>query len=523
MKIRPTQLLIIVFILLLIFYPEFQYTQRVNPFGVLLVDRSESMKGINYKKIVTPLKIKKYEFDREKSTTAIGDGILDAIERYEDASFIILYSDGANTHGSDPIEVAANIGIPIFVYYPDFSSDTSSYISVFGPEIIEERDTAVFKIHYRTNKLSKVNLLEGELIKSDKVNGEGIVEFAVSPDYGIHTFEFNLSFDKKVTNRIYRNLLVKKRYKALVYTKRIDWNYKFFYRYLEEIGFDVSGIWRDENIDDKFSNYDIICFINPEENMEEKLRNYIKNGGNAIIVGSSIISSEVLPIIAPKVVNISKELPVQYYLKPSGIRRGASSIDVWEEKIIYIMKYGDGYVAQFTILDPWRLRLVGKGVYDRDIFSEVMSKVIKVIVPFNPNISYPNRLFLDEELRIIFEPIMPDSFKWDEMSKIIIDDELVIADPEKGLHEFKAFFPSSTLIGTVRVIAEGNDRTGIDMAMLEAIADISGGGKWKDDFEPSAFKEKEKKHFINLRHNWLFISIIFGLLFIDWYFWMKGK
>jgi hypothetical protein len=523
MKIRVTQLLIIVFILLLIFYPEFHYTKRIRPFGILLVDRSESMKGISYKKINTPLKLKKFEFDREKDATAIGEGILDAIERYEDVSFIILFSDGANTHGSNPIEVAANVGVPIFVFYPDFSSDTSSYMSVFGPEIIEERDTAVFKIHYRTNKLSKVNLLEEELINSSKVNGEGIIEFNISPDYGVHTFEFNLSFDNKITNRIYRNLLVKKRCKALVYTKRIDWNYKFFYRYFEDIGFDVSGIWRDEIEDIKFSNYDIICFINPEESMEEKLRDYIKNGGNAIIVGSSIVSSEVLPIIAPKVVVMSKELPVQYYLKPSGIRRGVSSIDIWEEKIVYLMKYGNGYVAQFAILNPWRLRLVGKGVYDRDIFSEVMSKVIEVIVPFNPNISYPNRVLENEELRIIFESLMPDSFKWNEENKIIVDDELFIKDPDKGLHEFKAFFPSSTLVGTIRVVTEEGDRTGIDMAMLEAIADISGGGEWEEDFEPSLFEVKEKKHFINLRHNWLFISIIFILLFIDWYLWMRGK
>jgi len=523
MKIRVTQLLIIILLLLMIFYPEFHYTRRIRPYGIFLVDRSESMKEINYEKINTHLKIKKFEFDRERSTTAIGDGILDAIERYEDASFIILFSDGANTHGSNPIEVAANISIPIFVFYPDFSSDTSSYISVFGPEIIEERDTVVFKIHYRTNKLSKINLLEEELINSSKVNGEGVIEFTISPDYGVHTFEFNLSFDNKVTNRMYRNLLVKKRCKALVYTKRIDWNYKFFYRYFEDIGFDISGIWRDENIDTKFSSYDIICFINPEENMEEKLRDYIKNGGNAIIIGSSIISSEALPIIAPKVVNISKELPVQYFLKPSGIRRGVSSIDLLEEKIICLMKYGDGYVAQFTILDPWRLKLVGKGVYNKDIFSEVMSKVIEVIIPFNPSISYPDRLLEDEELRIIFDPVIPDSFKWNEKSEVITDNELFITNPDEGLHEFKAFFPSTTLIGTVRVIAEESDRTGIDMAMLEAIADISGGGKWKEDFEPSMFKEKEKKHFINLRHNWLFISFMLFLLFIDWYFWMKGK
>ena len=152
-----------------------------------------------------------------------------------------------------------------------------------------------------------------------------------------------------------------------------------------------------------------------------------------------------------------------------------------------------------------------------------MGKVIEVIVPFNPNISYPNRVLENEELRIIFESLMPDSFKWNEENKIIVDNELFIKNPDKGLHEFKAFFPSSTLAGTIRVIAKDSDRTGIDMAMLEAIADISGGGKWKEDFEPNVFEVKEKKHFINLRHNWLFISIIFFLLFIDWYFWMKGK
>ena len=523
MRLRPTQWLIVAFLLLLIFYPEFHCSKKIPPFGVLMIDRSDSMRGAKPGIIDSPFKLKRFEFGSKESGTAIGDGILKVMDRYEETSFIILYSDGANTHGENPIEVASMIGIPVYIIYPSFSPDMKGFISVFGPEIIEEGDTAIFKVHYQTYQTSLLSLLDGGVLDKKEVAGEGVIEFAINPPSGRHTFEFNLSIGEEIIDRTYRNLLVKERPKVLVLTCRLDWNYKFFYHYFKEMGFEVSGIWKKDDLGLSFSDYDIICMINPESNMIEQLGGYIKNGGNAIVVNSSILSTEFLPLIAPKMININTELPIKYYLKPGGIRRGASSIYVMGEKLVYFFNYGDGRVAQFACLDPWRLRLVGKGVYRRDLFGELMSKLLKFLIPVRLNISYPSRLIEGEELKIIFEPIVPDSFILDGQRKNVLDEYIVISQPDRGLHNFRVVFPSSTFVCSLRVMSRRDDRMGIDITMLDAIANISGGGKWEDDFEQSLFGFKEKDLFINLRHNWVFISMLFAILFVDWYFWMKGK
>lgn len=523
MRLRPTQWLIVAFILLLIFYPEFHYTPKISPFGVLLIDCSESMKGANLREIDSPFTLKRLEFGGDHHGTAIGDAILTIKDRYEEASFILLYSDGSNTRGKNPIEAASLIGLPVYIVYPNFFQDTSGYISAFGPQIIEEGDTAIYKVHYRVSSPSLISVLKGVVIDEKEVEGEGVLEFALNPTTGRHTFEFNLSKGGRSVDRTYRTLLVKERPKVLVYTGSLDWNYKFFYRYFEEMGFEVVGVWNKDDPGSSFSDYDIVCLINPEGRVEKKLRDYIKDGGNVIVVNSSLLSVDFLPLIAPRVTTISSELPIYHYLKSGGFQRGSYSIDIMGENLVYIMDYGKGRVAQFACLDPWRLRLVGKGVYQRDLFGELMGKLLKSLAPANLNISYPDRLIEGEELTITFEPIRPDSFIWDGHTRSVLEDYIIIQSPERGVHHFKAVFPSSTFIGFLRVISGSKDRLGLDITMLDAIASVSGGGRWKDDFDQSLFGYKEKEFYVNLRHNWFFISMLFILLFADWYLWMKGK
>ncbi len=497
--------------------------KKISPFGVFLIDRSESMGRANLGEIESPITLKRFKFGYERNGTAIGEGLLDALDRYEEASFFILYSDGANTYGKNPIEAAAEIGIPVYIIFPNLVHDTSGYISIFGPEIIEEGDTAIYSVHYCVSHPSIISVLNREVLDKKEIEGEGVLEFALNPAEGKHTFEFNLSIGNRNVGRSFRTLLVEERTKVLVYTGKLDWNYKFFYRYFEEIGYDVVGEWKKDIPLSSLIDYDIVCLINPEGRTEEKLGGYIKNGGNAIILNSSLISSDFLPLIAPKVITFSNELPIRHYLKPGGIRRGSRSIDIMGETMVYILEYGKGAVAQFACLDPWRLSSVGKGVYKRDLFGEVMGKLLRILRPANLNISYPDRLMEGEELNIIFEQVIPDSFIWDGHSRPLLEDCIIIPSPVEGIHNFRVVFPSSTLIGFLEVIGEDKDRMGVDTSMLDAIANVSGGGKWKDDFDQFLFGYKEKEFYINLRHNWFFLAVIFMVLFFDWYLWMKGK
>jgi len=528
MRLRPTQWLIGILILLLIFYPDFHCNRKVSPFGIVLFDRSESMKGAPEPDINSPLPLKTLEFGGNKPGTAIGEGLLTARDCYEEASFILLYSDGANTQGVNPIKAGAEVGIPVYIICPDFTPEISGYISVFGPEGIEEGDSAVYKVHYRTPHPSVVRISEGEVQREKEVRGEGVISFAMSPGVGMHTLEFNLYRENESIARTERGLYVKKRPRILIYTGKLDWNYKFFYRFFKSLGYEVIGTWKKEQLKDSFSSFEIVCLINPKRFVEEKLGLYVSNGGRVIIVNSSLRAADFLPLIAPQVTSYSKELhskelPIHYYSKPSAIRRGSESINIMNEKIVYIMEYGKGRVAQFACLDPWRLQLVGKGVYQRDMFGEVMSNLLRFLLPPHLSVTYPDRLIEGEDLRMVFTPTIPDSFLWDGHHRAIFKDTIVIPNPEVGVHHFQAVFPSTTLIGSLSVEAREEDRKDIDTTMLSAIASISGGGKWEDDFDQSHFGYKEKELYINLRHNWFFFGIFFLVLFYDWYLWMKGK
>ncbi|MCK4421613.1 hypothetical protein KAW18_15965 [candidate division WOR-3 bacterium] len=528
MKLRPTQWIIVGLILLLIFHPEFDWTKKVSPFGVLLVDRSESMRNLSLPKIGSSLPLKRMEFSINEPGTAIGEGLLLAKERYENTSFILLYSDGANTRGKSPIGAAAEIDVPVYVFYPDQRPETAGFISVFGPSNIEEGDSAVFKVHYLGPSPSIIRVLSGEMEKEREVRGEGVVEFSLFLDVGLHNFEFSLISKDKTIARTYRNLYVSERTKVLIYSGRLDWNYKFLYRYFEDKGCRVKGIWKRDKKMHSFSAYDIICLINPEEGIERKLDTYIKNGGTTIIVNSSLLSADFLPLIAPQVTLSSTELPIRYSLKPTGIRRGAGEVTLMGEIVAYTMNYGKGRVVQFTCLDPWRLRLVGKGVYHKDFFWEVMQTLMRYLSPDQLTISYPDRLLEGEEVMIISGPIKPDSFIWNKKYIPVTGDTIIIPPPDEGVHRFEIAFPSSTVVGSLEVVKRERDRMELDTTMLNAIASISGGGRWMEDFDPSdfdsrAFRHKSEIIYINLRHNWLFLSFFFFILFIDWYLWMKGK
>jgi len=210
MRLRPTQWLIGILILLLIFYPDFHCNRKVSPFGIVLFDRSESMRGAPEPDINSPLPLKTMEFGGNKPGTAIGEGLLTARDCYEEASFILLYSDGANTRGINPIEAGAEVGIPVYIICPDFTPEISGYISVFGPESIEEGDSAVYKVHYKTPHPSVVRVSEGEVEREKEVRREGVVSFAMSPGAGRHTLEFNLYMKDESIARTERGLYVNK-------------------------------------------------------------------------------------------------------------------------------------------------------------------------------------------------------------------------------------------------------------------------------------------------------------------------
>ncbi len=523
MRVRVTQLLIGAFLLLLIFHPEFHFKKKVSPYGVLLIDRSRSMEGSKIKEVNSAFPLKTMEFGGGKPGTAIGEALLQAKESFEDASFILLYSDGTNTRGENPIEVAKRIGIPICCIYPEINAKVFGFLSVFAPESIDEGDSVVFTVHYRSPQSATIRMLCEGISEKKRIKGEGIEEFTLGLNPGKHNIEFTLEVKEDTIRRVNRSLYVRRKHKALVLAESLDWNYKFFKRYLEDLNWNVKGFWKTDGSLPSLSQYDIVYFSGIPKKIEARIREYVKKGGKVIIIDPFPESLDYLPIVAPHLITISGELPPSRYLKSGGVRSKAKSLNLMGENVGYLMQYGKGYVVQFTYLDLWKLALSGEGIYNRDLFGEVMEEFLTTLISSELNISYPDRLLEGEDLYIYCEPKEPDSFIWDGKNLPVLGDTIMIPTPEANLHHFQVVFPSSTLKGSVEVVRGLEDRVGIDTGMLYAIGEVSNGGKWKENFDKSRFGFKEREIWVNLRHNWFFLGILFGILFFDWYLWMKGK
>jgi hypothetical protein len=497
----------------------FNFKRKVTPYGILLIDRSESMKKAGKITIDSPVALKNYYFGENEQGTDIGKALHQAARRYEDAGFIVLYSDGSNTRGENPIEAAGNLGIPVYFIIPELK-ETTGFISVFGPTGVKEGDSVKLTVYYKTPEAATLEMNYGKEVERRNIKKEGISDFSFLPPAGRINIQFNLLVGNDTIDKTSWMLDVKKKRKILIIEDIPDWNHKFILRFFEDRGWAVSSHKADSA---NFLDFDIVCFLNNPDNYKENIDDYLKKGGSIFVIGSALINLNFLPVIAPNLTRHSGELPESYYLKPGGVRRTSKELSVSGENVGYMMPYGKGTVVEFTYLELWKLALSAGQLYPENFFEKLMDDLLKELIKNKTSISHSRRLLEGEDFILQFgeQKDGTKSFFWDGQRLPVTDDSITIGNPAKGLHHFKIKLPSDTVEDSVLVVGESGDRVGIDTLMLSGIGDMSGGGRWDKDFKEENLESRERAIWINLRHNWFSISLLLLLLSLDWVLWMR--
>jgi hypothetical protein len=524
MKIRITQWVILGLLTLMIFHPVFNIKKKIPPYGILLIDKSESMQDVKEIEIESDYTIKKFYFGAEGRGTDIATAIIKAAETNPYASFIILYSDGSNTKGENPIMIAEETEIPIYFIPPEITGKTTwGFISAYGPNSIKEGDSVKITVYYKIPDTALLEIkTENQTIK-ENIKKEGILNFAFLPSAGKKDIRLNLLIDNDTIDRNHLSLDVRKKRKLLIISAPPDWNYKFIRRYFEDKNWEV-GTNEKDNIRLHLSqNIDIICFLNDPVKYKEPLENYLEKGGKIIVISSVTSNLNFLPVIASTLTKYSGKLPESYYLKPGGIRRNSKTLPVNGENLGYTMRFAEGTVIQLIYLELWKLALSAGQLYPQNLFEELMDKSLKELISEETSIYYSNRLLEGEDFIIKFkknENIVKELY-WDRKQIKFSGDPIIVKQPSPGLHYFKINLQSHSIEDSVLVVSAPKDRLGLDTLMLKGIAAISGGGEWYKNFKKEDFELKEKEIRINLRHNWFFIISLLLLIFFDWFLWMR--
>lgn len=519
MKMRPTQWVILSFLILLVFHPVFHLRKKISPYGILLIDRSESMKKAGRIKVDSPVTLKNFYFGENEDGTDIGKAMHQSTGNYEDASFILLYSDGSNTKGKHPIEVAGKLGIPVYFIIPELK-ETSGFISIFGPTRVKEGDSVKLTAYYKVPETATLEMNYGKEVERRNIEKEGVSDFSFLPPAGKTNIRFSLIIENDTIDKTSWMLDVKKKHKLLIIEDIPNWNHKFILRYFEDRGWAVSSHKADSA---NFLDFDIICFLDNPDNYKENIDNYLKKGGSILVIGSAPMNLNFLPVIAPNLTRYSGEFPESYYLKPGGVRRTSKELAVSGENVGYIMPYGKGTVVEFTYLELWKLALSAGQLYPENFFEKLMDNLLKELIKDETSTSYSRRLLEGEDFILQFgeQKDYAKSFFWDGQRLPVAGDSVTIGNPAKGLHHFKIELPSDTIEDSILVVGEPGDRMGIDTLMLSGIGAMSGGGRWDKNFKKENLESREREILINLRHNWFFISLLLLLLFLDWVLWMR--
>ena len=526
MKMRITQWIILGLIVLMIFHPVFYFKKSVPPYGIFLIDRSESMRHANRIEVKSDFPLKNFYFGADDKGTDIGQAILTAVKKYPGAGFIILYSDGSNTKGKNPIKVAGETEMPIYFLVPESTGKTDKgYISVYGPNSVEEGDSATINIYYKTPNTARLTInYENKITKKD-IKKEGILDFSFLPSAGKKNIQLNLLIEKDTVDKINWALDVKKKRSLLIISETPNWNYKFIKRYFEDKGWSIHKNEKNGTIDETLLNSDIICFLSDPVTYKENIEDYLKKGGKIIILSSVSESMDFLPVIAPALGKYSGKLPESYYIKAGGIKRNARTLEIIGEKVGYSMPFGKGTVIQFTYIELWKIALGAGQSYPENFFLKIMDEILPELIPEEIPIYYSKRLLEGEDLIVRFDNHRKsiNTFFWDRRELPIAGDSMIIKNPSVGLHHFKIDLPSHSIEDSVLIVRGTTDKMGIDTLMLKGIGKMSKGGRWDRDFKRENLEFKEKEIWINLRHNWFFIISLLLLLFFDWVLWMRRK
>jgi len=474
--------------------------------------------------IESPVTLKSFYFGEKENGTDIGKAILTSVKTYADASFIILYSDGSNTKGENPIKVASKLGIPVYFVFPPLTAETNKgFISVYGPNSVVEGDSVKLTVYYKTPNTAMLEMNYKNQTTRKKVIKEGILDFSLLPSIGKNNIQLNLLIENDTADKTNWALDVKKKRRLLIISEIPNWNYKFIKRYFEDKRWIVESYKKDEIKHQNLQEYDMLCLLDNPDKYKENIGNYLKEGGNILVVGSTSSNVNFLPVIAPTLSKYSGKLPESYYLKPGGIRRNTKTLEILGENVGYLMPQGEGTVIQFAYLELWKLALSTEKLYSENLFEKLMGDLLRELTPDEIRISYSKKLLEGEDfiLRFNEQKESVKTFFWDGQKFPIIEDYITIREPLSGLHHFKIDLPTQRIEDSVLIVSKPGDKMGIDTLMLRGIGDVSGGGKWSSSLVKENLNVKEREIWINLRHNWFFISLLLLILFSDWVLWMR--
>ncbi len=523
MKMRITQWIVLGLFLLIIFHPVFHFTKKINPYGGFLIDETESMKGVQKKEIDETITLKKLRFGKGYKGTDIGKAFKEASQKYPDASLIILFSDGSNTKGKNPIKVASELKIPVYFVLPKSSKINTGFISVYGPSSAIEEDSVKINVYYKVPETGSVEIKYNDKVSKKEIRKEGIFDFSFLPFAGKNNIELNLLIEDDILDKTEYSIDVKEKKRILVRNDIPDWNYKFIKRYFEDNNWKVTD-WEKDNFNEQdLQNCDMLCVFGNPEKYKEEIEKYMLRGGNVFIGSGTSPNLNFLPILAPTLSKYSGNLPESYYLKAGGTRRDAKEVEISGEKLGYSIKYGKGKVFQLAYLELWKLALMDKNKYPVDFFKKLMDNLTEELTTEELIISYSKKLPEGEDFILTFNKNIKSkkTFFWDGKILLVTGDSIVIKNPPPGPHSFKITSPSGVIEDSVLIVEKPGDRLGIDTLMLSSIADISGGGEWNSSIKMDHLQVKQREIWINLRHNWIFISFLLLLLFYDWFLWMR--
>lgn len=523
MKIRITQWVFLGLLLLIFFHPVFHFKKRVPPYGILLIDESESMKDTKRLKADLPFTLKNYYFGKNEEGTNIGKALKEAAKKYPEASLIILFSDGANTKGENPIKVASGLNMPIYFILPKSNKITTHFISVYGPSSAIEEDSIKINVYYKVPETGTVEIKFNDKVSKKDIKEEGIFDFSFLPSKGKNNIQLNLLIENDIIDKTEYSVDVKEKQRLLIINEIPNWNYKFIKRYFEDNNWKVTN-WKKDNIKvQDLQNYNMLCVLDNPEKYKEEIEKYLLKGGKVFIGSPASPNLNFLPILAPTLSKYSGKLPESYYLKAGGTRRNVKEIEISGENLGYSIEHGKGTLFQLAYLQLWKLALMDKNKYTVDFFEKLMDNLTEELTTEGLIISYSKKLPEGEDFILKFDKNIESkkTFFWDGEVLPLIVDSIVIKNPLPGLHHFKITSPSGRIEDSVLIVEKPGDRMGIDTLMLSSIADISGGGEWSSSLAMDNLQIKEREIWINLRHNWIFFSFLLLLLFYDWFLWMR--
>lgn len=249
------------------------------------------LKAYTFSDTLTSLDLKKDEIDFSGEVTSLGNALENVKEKLKDFNLnaVFVLSDGANNYGKDPIEVAKNLGIPIYACGIGETTPTFdlSINEVTHPDIAysgEKTEIEVFVTGegFEGKKLP-LFLKEGKEILNQleiEIPPSGLTQkfkFEIVPQKeGLFQYDIILPVQEGESNQknnkrsIFLKVL-KSKLKLFIIASRLDWEYTFSRRFFEsDENFEVKTLVYGKNqiplIGDllekeKFSDFDVLIFV----------------------------------------------------------------------------------------------------------------------------------------------------------------------------------------------------------------------------------------------------------------------